>query len=149
MAKILDLYKERYEEFCSQISKDSFIIGDLPELQELNYRICVIETFRLLCKSAPVTSDIRIIGYHFQLLDAQIRFIVTERKFGAKTDEDGKKKQETAHASLENVIHEGKKWFTSFLPETKEQYKEAVGQYVNTVLPVWMQYRNTYININI
>lgn len=28
-----------------------------------------------------------------------------------------------------------------------EQYSQTVGKYINALLPVWMQYRDTYINL--
>lgn len=116
-------------------------------MQELNYRICVIETFQAFCKSAPMSLDTRVLGYHFQMVDAYVRFVLTERRFGPKTDEDGQKKRDTALASFEKVVQDGRKRFSSFAPSKPEQYKNTVNQYVNTVLPVWMQYRNTYINL--
>ena len=88
-------------------------------------------------------------GYHFQLVDAYVRFILTERKFGPKTDAEGKKKQETALTSFESVVQDGRKRFSSFTAGTQEQYKTCISQYINTILPVWMQYRNTYNNINL
>ena len=86
-------------------------------------------------------------GYHFQLVDAYIRFILNERRFGSKADADGQKKRETALTSFEQVVQDGKKRFTSFTATTKEQYKKAISTYINTILPVWMQYRDAYINI--
>ena len=42
---------------------------------------------------------------------------------------------------------DGKKRFSSFVPGNDKQYKEAISNYIKTILPVWMQYRNMYINI--
>ena len=86
-------------------------------------------------------------GYHYQLVDAYVRFVLNERKFGVRTDADGAKKRETAYASLEKVALDGKKRFSSFVPGNDKQYKEAISNYIKTILPVWMQYRNMYINI--
>ena len=149
MATILDKYREKQLIICSQISENSLPPEELLQLQELNYRICVLVTFQAFCNSAPITMDIRVMGYHFQLVDAYVRFLLTERKFGPKTDEEGKKKQATAFTSLQSVVQDGRKRFSSFSAGTQEQYKSSISQYINTVLPVWMQYRNTYININV
>ena len=116
-------------------------------MQELNYRICVLETFQTFCKSAPITMDTKAMGYHFQMVNAYVNFVLNERRFGPKADADGQKKRETALASFERVVQDGKKRFTSFSAGTNEQYKKSISQYVNTILPVWMQYRNTYINL--
>lgn len=78
---------------------------------------------------------------------SNVRFVLNERKFGARTDVDGAKKRETAYASLEKVALDGKKRFSSFVPGNDKQYKEAISNYIKTILPVWMQYRNMYINI--
>lgn len=41
---------------------------------------------------------------------------------------------------------DGRKRFSSFSASTQEQYKTCINSYIKTILPVWMQYRNTYIN---
>lgn len=149
MATILDKYREKQSIIQSQISENSLPPEELLQMQELNYRVCVLETFQVFCKSAPITMDTRVMGYHFQLVDAYVRFILTERRFGLKTDAEGKKKQETALTSFESVVQDGRKRFSSFAAGTQEQYKSCISQYINTILPVWMQYRNTYNNINL
>lgn len=147
MATILDQYRERQNLIRSKIAENSLLPEELLVMQELNYRICVLETFQSFCKSAPVTTDVKVMGYHFQMVDAYVRFVLNERRFGPKTDADGQKKRETALVSFERVVQDGKKRFTSFSAGTNEQYKNCISQYVNTILPVWMQYRNTYINL--
>ena len=147
MATILDQYRGKQAEIRSKIEENSLLPEELLFMQELNYRICVLETFQSFCKSAPVTTDVKVMGYHFQMVDAYVRFVLGERRFGPKTDEEGQKKRETALGSFERVVQDGRKRFTSFKPATQEQYKTCISQYVNTILPVWMQYRNTYINL--
>ena len=116
-------------------------------MQELNYRICVLETFQSFCKSAPITLDTKVMGYHFQMVDAYVRFTLNERRFGLKADAEGQKRRETALSSFEHVVQDGRKRFSSFKAGTQEQYKTSISQYIHTILPVWMQYRNTYINL--
>ena len=87
------------------------------------------------------------LSYHYQLVDAYVKSVLSERRFGAKTDEDGKKRRETARQSLEKVVESGRKQFRSFSPSKPEQYSQTVGKYINALLPVWMQYRDTYINL--
>ena len=70
-----------------------------------------------------------------------------ERKFGPRTDAEGLKKRETASMSFEKVVQDGRKRFSSFKPTSQDQYKSTIGNYILTLLPVWMQYRNTYINV--
>lgn len=147
MATILDQYREKQNEIRSKVAENSLMLEELLTMQELNYRICVLETFQTFCKSAPITMDTKAMGYHFQMVNAYVKFVLNERRFGPKTDADGQKKRETALASFEHVVQDGKKRFTSFSAGTNEQYKKSISQYVNTILPVWMQYRNTYINL--
>lgn len=147
MATILEQYQEKQNIIRSQIAENSLPLEELLKMQELNYRICVLETFQSFCKSAPITMDTRVMGYHFQMVDAYVRFVLNERRFGPKADADGQKKRETALNSFERVVQDGKKRFSSFIAGTQEQYKTTISGYINTILPIWMQYRNTYINI--
>ena len=121
MATLLDQYREKQNRFRSQIAENSLPLEDLLVMQELNYRICVLETFQSFCKSAPITMDTKVMGYHFQMVDAYVRFILNERKFGLKADAEGQKRRETARESLERVVQDGRKRFTSFSAGTQEQ----------------------------
>lgn len=125
MATILDQYREKQNVIRSKAAENSLMLEELLTMQELNYRICVLETFQTFCKSAPITMDTKAMGYHFQMVDAYVRFVLNERRFGPKTDADGQKKRETALASFERVVQDGKKRFTSFSAGTNEQYKKV------------------------
>lgn len=70
MATILEQYRKRQNEIREQIAANSLPLDQMLIMQELNYRICVLETFESLCKSAPVTMDTKAMGFHFQLVDA-------------------------------------------------------------------------------
>lgn len=144
---ILATYREKQADFNSRIAKHTMQAKENLALQELNYRICVLETFQAFSKSAPMGMKVDDLSYHYQLVDAYIKFVLSERQFGAKTDADGKKRRETAHQSLEKVVQAGRKQFSSFSPSKPEQYSQTVGKYINALLPVWMQYRDTYINL--
>ena len=106
MATILEQYRKRQNEIREQIAANSLPLDQMLIMQELNYRICVLETFESLCKSAPVTMDTKAMGFHFQLVDAYVRFTLNERKFGPKTDAEGQKKRETALQSFTQVVAE-------------------------------------------
>lgn len=149
MATVLEQYKAKQEEFASQIAENSLPMDSLLPMQEVNYRICVICTFQSFCKTAPVTTDKNVMGFHYQLVDAYIRFLQNERKFGSKTDENGQKKRDTAAQTLASVIQDNRKRFASFVPSTPDQYKKSIANMVNTILPVWTQYRNTYVNVEL
>lgn len=144
---ILATYREKQADFSSRIAKHTMQTKENLALQELNYRICVLETFQAFSKSAPMGMKVDDLSYHYQLVDAYIKSVLNERQFRAKTDADGKKLRETAHQSLEKVVQAGRKQFSSFSPSKPEQYSQTVGKYINALLPVWMQYRDTYINL--
>ncbi len=144
---ILTTYREKQADFNSRIAKHTMQTKENLALQELNYRICVLETFQAFSKSAPMGMKVDDLSYHYQLVDAYIKSVLNERQFGAKTDADGKKRREMAHQSLEKVVQAGRKQFSSLSPSKPEQYSQTVGKYINALLPVWMQYRDTYINL--
>lgn len=147
MATILEHYRNLQNNYRSQIAEGSLPLEDNLKMQEVNYRICVLETFEAFSRSAPLTTDTKVMGYHYQLVDANVKFMLTERQFGPKTDADGLKKRETAYGSLEKVVQDGRRQFSSFKPTAQDQYRNKIINHILTVLPVWMQYRNTYINV--
>lgn len=147
MATLLDKYVQRLENFNSLIAKNELPLDWVLILQEVKYRICVFETMRNFCQTAPVTMEAKFMGYHYQLVDAYIHFIEAERKFGPKVDENGQKKRETAANSLARVIADQKKRFSNYHPANQDQYKRDITNMINTVLSVWVQYRDTYINV--
>lgn len=149
MAKILDLYIQKRDELLKQLPKDEKAVVQLIVLSELNYRIDVLETCRAFCAYAPVTQDVSVMQCHYQQMDAYIKFMQAERKFGWKTDENGKKKRETAAAALARIADDYRRQFSSFKASSDQQYSKCVQKVINTVLPAWVQYRDTYVEINI
>ena len=65
-------------------------------------------------------------GFHFQIVDAYVRFALNEKKFGPKVDAVGQKKRETAYQSFEQVALDGRKRFSSFSAGTQDQYKNSI-----------------------
>ena len=108
MATILEQYQQKSEDYRSQIAADSFPPDELLALQEMNYRICVLETFQSMLRVIPMTTDIQVIANHFQVISCYMELLLKERKFGPKMDETQKQKRDTALASLENVIRDGR-----------------------------------------
>jgi hypothetical protein len=147
MATLLQKYNQTKSAMLSQIAENSFPPDQLLVYQELSYRICVLETCQSFCKTAPVTLDTKVMSYHYRVADAYIQCMMTDHKFGQPADKDGKAKRETAAANLNNIVKDSRKRFSSFSPATQDQYKKSISDLMGTVLPAWMQYRNTYINI--
>ena len=149
MATVLEQHKLRQSAWTAQIEAGKLPPELLLSVQELNYRIGVIETFQSFCKTAPVTTDGKVLCFHYQLVDAYIQLLLAERKFGVKTDEAGMKRRQTAETSLQRVVQDKRKQFSSFKASTPEQYKNTVLKMINTFLPIWMQFRETYVQIRL
>ncbi len=49
--------------------------------------------------------------------------------------------------NLSRVIQDYRKRFSSFAPAAPESYGYEVGRVVNTLLPAWLQFRNTFVPI--
>ena len=147
MATILEQYQQKRESYRSQIAADSFPPDELMNLQEMNYRICVLETFQSMLRVIPITTDLQVIAKHFQVVYFYMELLLKERKFGPKMNEVQKQKRDTALTSLETVVHDGKERFMSFTAPSLDSYKKSIEKYCNTVLPMWMQYRETYISL--
>lgn len=147
MATLLSQYLAKQEELQSQIAADSLPLDSLMVLQELNYRISVLKTMQAFCQAAPITTDLGAMGYHYQLVEYYTRLLLNERRFGAKADDALLKKRETAAAALAGIYEDCRRRFSSFKVSNQNQYRTCIGGMVNTILPAWVQYRNTYINI--
>lgn len=147
MATLLDRYRTKKEALSSQIAANSLPLEDNFVMQELNYRISVLETLQSFCKTSPVTIETKVIAFHFQLVDRYIHFLLDERIFGTKTDENGKKKRKTASDSLKNVFSDAEKQFSYFNPKGQNDYKGRIVRMINTFLCAWVQYRETFIEI--
>lgn len=147
MATMLDLYIQKKESLLEKLEAGKASQSELVLIPELNYRIGILETCRSLCKFAPVTQDNNAMLYHYQLVDAHIRSMQSERRFGPKADENGLKKRETAAAALERVAEAYRRQFSSFAPSKDDQYQKCITKVINTVLPAWIQYRDAYVEI--
>ncbi len=148
MSKLNDYMKLR-ENFRKRIEEGDFEPKEMLILQELNYRIEVLETLQSFCKTAPATVDAGIIGYHHQLALAFVKRIASERQLGEKSDPEGAKRRETAQHSLERVVEDCCMRFSAFRAEAEGQYQKALGSFINTILPVWLQYRSSYVEVKI
>lgn len=144
---LIESYKNKQAELQQKIVSKELKLDFLPVIQELNYRVFVLETLQSFCKTAPVTLDKKALSYHYQLMSASLRSLVGERRFGLQTDDESKQKRVTAATSLENVVSDGLQRFKTFEPVMPEDYKNRIYGLINAVLTVWVLYRNTYVNI--
>ena len=147
MATTLEKYRERMEQCRRAIAEKQFRLSDIVCVQELGYRVCVLETMRSFSMTAPETTDTKALCFHYKVVDAYVQSLLTERKFGIPTDEEGKKKRETALRSMESVVADYRRRFGSFRANAPETYRKCIVDVINAVLPVWMQYRDALIKL--
>ena len=147
MATYLDDYNNRKLSFGPLLKAGKMTLGDTMVYQELLYRIQVLETCQLLCKTAPVTTDTRELVGHYQLVDAVLFCAGREHAFGAPVQEKGKAQRKAAGENLAEIVADCRKRFSSFQAKTPEQYRQSISAMVGTVLVAWVQLRNTYVPI--
>lgn len=147
MATYLDEYHNRKLSFAPLLQAGKMTLRDTVVYQELLYRIQVLETCKMLCKAAPITTNMNDLLLHYQLTDTLLSCMVEERHMGFPADDKGKAQRKTAVENFRRVLTDFRKRFSSFRAEKPEQYQQAISAMVNTVLPVWIQMRNTYVPI--
>ena len=145
MATTLEQYYQTKQQLTAKIENGSLTTDQLLGYQELLYRISVLESCMNFVKTAPVTTDLKAMSFHYQVVDALFTCLTMERQFGIPADEVLKKQRATALSNLQTVVNSFRKQFQSFKPATPEAYRAAVGKMINTILPAWLQYRYTYI----
>ena len=149
MAKLLDKYQalKCALDTGAQTAKPN--LEQIWRSQELLYRISVLETFQMFDRCAPTGTDIKILVTHYQMMDAFIQNLTQERRYGTATDEKNQKQRETAHSSLLRVIQDYRRRFGSFAPGSDTQYQMDIRNTIIAAISVWIEYRNTYVMINI
>ena len=147
MANYLDDYNNRKLSFGPLLQAGKMTLKDTMVYQELLYRIQVLETCRMLCKTAPVTTDTRELVGHYQLVDAVLFCAGKEHAFGAPVQEKGKAQRKAAGENLAKIVVDCRKRFSSFQAKSPEQYRQSISAMVGTVLVAWVQLRNTYVPI--
>ena len=148
MATWLSEYKNLKNEMEKQIGAGHASLEQLMLYQELLYRIEVLYASQAFCQTAPVTTDVAVLSGHYQLVDAYSQCLTKERRLGQPADQNLKAKRQTASETLDKVVLDCRKRFSSFTPTDQNQYRKGVSSLINTVLPVWLKLRNTYINIS-
>ena len=142
---------------CYIASKDSFDNGMRTAMpgpcliwrqQELLYRIEVLEACQMFVKTAPQSAETKDLLWHFQMVDAYFQNLTLERRYGSSVDEKQKNQRDTAHGNLLQIIQDYRKRLGSFAPGNDVGcYKKTITNVIQTVLPVWVQYRQTYVEI--
>ena len=84
---------------------------------------------------------------HYCAVGTYLRFLVSERRMGSEADDEANKRRETARTALMRVVEDSERRWSSYQVTTAEKYRKDITDTVNTVLPVWIQYRNTVLPI--
>lgn len=121
----------------------------LWSFQELLYRICVLEVFQQFAKSAPFSGEMKSLISHYAIVDAYVENLKRERDIPSPDNPDAQKKRETAFTAMLSVIEDYRRRYASYKATGPEQYGKDIGRTIATVLPAWVQYRNTICEIKI
>ena len=147
MATYLDDYHNRKLSFGPLLQAGKMTLRTRSRVQELLYRIQVLETCQMLCKTAPVTTDPRELIGHYQLVDAVLFCAGREHAFGIPVQDQGKSQRKAAGDNLNKVVTDCRKRFSSFQAKSPEQYRQSITAMISAVLVAWVQFRNTYVPI--
>ena len=148
-ATVLEDYKELKKLMDDSMSDSQVTLEQLWMYQELMYRISVIEALKAYIKSAPLSMDEESIYRHFQLFVRFLQHLINERKFKDTSLEEIVKQQQTAYESLKMIASDHRERMNSYSPDSDNQYKDDLSNIICTILPSWLQYRNTMIEIKI
>lgn len=148
MATRLNEYQSRKAALEQGLAQNGMDLNQSMQYQELVYRIGVLETCRMLSKTAPLSTETKTLIRHYHLVDAYMQCLMSERRFGMPADEKRKACRKTAADALEKTVTDCRKRFSCFKPADQSQYKQSVSTMINTILPAWLQYRNTCTQID-
>ncbi len=144
---ILEEYNAKLSAVRSKIGAGQATPMDAFAYQELKYRISNLETLNAIGACTPVSTDKNVISLHYEVASLLLKNLVDERCTGSRTDEEGKKKRETAKNTLIGVYNSGAKKSKSLIIDSDQVYKKYISEFVNAFIPVWVQYRDTLFKI--
>lgn len=147
MATVLENY---YGLFCAvneRIAKGGASADTVWWHGELAYRISVLETCHMFCKTAPVSTEMRLLQGHYRMLDTYVQCLALERRYGPDRGPDTQKERNAAQNNLGRVIEDYRRRFSQFAPSGPENYSREISRVIQTLLPAWLQFRNTFVPI--
>ena len=147
MATTLEQYYQTKQQLNAKIASGEMTMDQLLGYQELLYRISVLESCMNFVKTAPVTDDTKAMCYHYQVVEALATSLLTERQYGIPADEKLRNQRATAQGNLQTVVNSFRKKFQSFAPKSQDEYRNIITQMIETILPAWMSYRNTFVSL--
>jgi len=149
MATILETYWNIKVNIDSEMKNTKLDPIQIRQYQELLYRIEVLQVCQMFQRSAPESTDAKALVTHYQMLDAFIEALTLERLRHDNSNEDAQTKCDTAHGSFRRVIEDYRRRFGSFTPGNDAgRYSKEVSSVLQSVLPAWIQYRQTCIELS-
>ena len=145
---MLEKLKGQRDTLLATLAETAATSAHLWTYQELLYRIEVLEVFQMFHRTAPCTTDAKVLCGHYQMVDAYIHHLSMERQYGKPADDIQKKHRETALGNLGKVIADYRKRMNSFRATTAEAYGKEVGAIIQNVVIVWVQHRCCYVDVN-
>lgn len=142
---VLENYYGYRQQLLQRMAKPPISPADLWLYGEILYRIGVLETCQMYLRSAPITREVPCLQGHYMMLDAYVQNLARERRYGPNRGPDTQKERDAAQVNLERVIQDYRKRFTGFQPAEPEAYQKEIGRVITTLLPAWLQYRNTFV----
>lgn len=147
MPTVLENYYNLRHEVEQRVAQGGATASAVWWYGELVYRVGVLETCQMFCKTAPITVETQVLLGHYQMLDAYVQSLATERRYGPNRGPDTQKERDAAQNNLGRVIEDYRKRFSSFKPSAPETYSHEIGKLIQTLLPAWLQFRNTFVPI--
>lgn len=144
---ILEEYNTKLSTIRAKIGTGQASPMDAFAYQELKYRISTLETLNAIGACTPVTVDKKSISLHYEITALLLKNLIDERCTGSRTDEEGKKKRETAKNTLLSVYNSGTNRSRNLIVDSDQAYKKYISEFVNAFIPVWIQFRDTLFKI--
>lgn len=142
---------EFYQEVQSELEKQACSRSLNPEehwlYQELAYRSSVLRAFRFLAATAPKTMELEAVIPHYQAMDALVSHLLHERRFADAKDPKEQAARETSYQSLCMLQRDYRRRFSAYHISGEEQYRNDVSKTIESLVHLWIQYRNTMMQI--
>lgn len=149
MQTLLDQYRERQKALASSAAADK--PADAKEYfayMELMYRIQVLECFRNLVNTAPISTRLPVLSSHYAAVDALVSHLLMERRYQPSRDLETQQARDTARQALISIVKDYRKRFSAYMSESEEQYRTGITKVIHTILPAWIAYRETMLAIS-
>ena len=105
MQTLLEQYRERQKALASPATADK--PADTKgyfAYMELMYRIQVLECFRNLVNTAPISTRLPVLSSHYAAVDALVSHLLMERRYQPSRDLETQQARDTARQALISIV---------------------------------------------